>query len=1080
MTVRSEIRLDVPSVEQLQTLAEADLPLGLKGTTAARDFYREVYYDTADGELQKRGVAVHVRHTMDDRRLLSVRVGATAVGGAFKGGEEFTADVTAEDPNTVMMGSSAPARRLKAVIDPSRLQQRIEVITDRQFRHTRAGLFPLPRLEIAYDKLTARQGDSTAEYYQVAIRELRTSKVSVEELAKAMSEQHSIRIVMADPVERAMSMIASLESDALAEAVREHREVTVVAVDSRRIALVRGRDDLRLPFRTGGGEEDCREVLRETFGSGEGQVARLGIVPATQTRPAIEVWLARRLNRSVSTTGSIQWFLSGEIVARVGSPVLRDPRTLAALTVASRSELLPEWSAAASDDWRGDTALPTDEYAVSSRRTLVELTVPILREEALNVEKGAPEQFINAELSWLEFNARVLALAEDPSVPLLARVRFLSIFSTNLDEFFQVKVAGLKQAAAAGLEGRSPDGLTAAEQLDAIAIRLRGLVERQYACLDGLLQRELPEQGIRVRRWAELSESERAHLTQFFEDQAFPVLTPRAITRAPGHPFPMIEELQLSIAVMVRDPKTDRTHFAQLKVPDSLERFVRLPDTRDFVPLEEVIRANAPRLYPGREVLEVHPFRLIRSGDIDLDEQAAASFAQAIEEEIRRRPIAAVVRLDIESTMPQEIREVLVRELRFEEGGQTAGFSEADLFEVPGLVDLSAFSEIANMGVPELDYPKFQGVDPLDPDRSIFDIMDEQDRLVHHPYDAFASTFERFIVEAADDPDVVAIKLTLYRPGGPSALGDAIKRAAANGKDVSVFVELKARFDEQRNIFWAKQLERAGIHVVTGLVEYKTHAKIALVVRRTNGKLKRYAQISTGNYNPNSSKLYTDVGYFTTNPGITAELQALFNELTGSTKAPQVDFQHLLVSPTTLKKGFRKLIEREIEHAKAGRPAHIRAKMNALGDPSLIAELYRASQAGVDIDLVIRGFCILRPAVPSLSERIRVVSILGRFLEHGRIFVFANGGETEYFIGSADWRPRNLKRRVEVVTPVLDADAKKRLEEIIQAEIDDPTAWEMSSDGTYTKISAATGVSVISAQERFTERSRQRHPAGTT
>ncbi len=1065
MTALPEFRLDVADAEKLRALTTAPVPLDLKASDLKRAMYRDVYYDTSDAELYQRGVAVRMRHTMDDRRFLTVRVGATLMGGAFRGGDEYTAEVTAEPPEGALAGTSDPARRLKAIIDASRLEARVELTIDREYREARKGFLPLPQFELGFNAITVRQGDLTTTYHQMDVRQVRRSRVKAEDIAQAISDAHNLRIVMTDPIERAMSSISTLESDGLAEAVKKHNEVVVVAVEGRRIAMVRGIDDIRLPNAAGSGEDAAREALREALGSPEGQLTHMGIVPATQTRPAIDVWLARRLPREQANTNTLQWFLPGEIVARAGSPVLRDSKTLAALTIASRSELLPEWSATAGGDWRGETVLPTDEFAASSRQTLMELTVPILREEALDADTRAPEQYINAELSWLEFNARVLGLAEDPTVPLLARLRFLAIFATNLDEFFQVKVAGLKQAAAAGVTDTSPDGLTPPEQLDAIAIRLRGLVERQYAALDQLVGKELPQHGIVIRRWTDLNEEERAHLTRYFDQEAFPMLTPRAITRAPGHPFPMIEELQLSIAVMVRDPKTNRTHFAQLKVPDALDRFIQLPDSRAFVPLEEIVRANAGSLYPGREVLEVHPFRLVRAGDIDVDEQAAASFAQAIEEEIRRRPIAPVVRLDVEASMPQEIREVLIRELRFEEGGQAAGFTEADLFEVPGLVDLSALGDIANMDIDELDYPKYQAANPFPKDRSIFEVIDEGDKLVHHPYDSFADTFERFIVEAADDPDVVAIKLTLYRPGGPSELGDAIKRAAEHGKDVSVFVELKARFDEQRNIFWAKQLERARIHVVTGLVEYKTHAKIAVVVRKTDGRLRRYAQISTGNYNPNSSKLYTDVGLFTSDPHITAEVQTLFNELTGSTKPPEYDFQHILVSPTTLRKRFRKLIKREIEHAEAGRPAGVRAKMNALGDPKTISTLYQASQAGVDVDLIIRGFCILRPGVPSLSERIKVISLLGRFLEHARIFVFENGGDPEYYVGSADWRPRNLKRRVEVVTPVRDPEAKARLEYIMQTELEDPTAWIMSSDGTYEQ--GIRQPEVVSAQDEF-------------
>lgn len=1066
-----EIRLDVPTAEALARLLAEPLPEGLKPRSLRREAFRDVFYDTPDGELRKRGIVCRIRHTTGDRRLLALR---WATGAGSAPGEEFEAYVTPADALAILSGNTAPARRLRGFVNPERLVEQVELVTDRQLRSASAGLLPLVAVTFAYDQVTARAGELVTEYRQLAIQKWRKGGPDLEQLAALVAERHNLRVVLSDPVERAVALLQAVEAKRLVQEVQEHREVTVIAVEGGRIALARGQDDLRLPFVSGTGEDTCRNVMRQALGNPEGQVVRMGVVPATATRPAIEVWLARRLHRTLPHDGSIQWFAPGEIVARVGSPILRDPKTLAALALAARSELLPEWSQMTGEGWRGNVELPTDEYAVSSRRTLTLLQVPILREEALDVEKPAPEQFVNAELSWLAFNTRVLELAEDPGVPLLARVRFLSIFSTNLDEFFQVKVAGLKQAVAARIEERSPDGLTPAEQLDAIAIRLRGLIDRAYACFQELSARSLPEHGIRIRRWDELDEATQGFLRTYFDEQVFPVITPRAITRAPGHPFPMIEDLTISLAVAVLDPRGGREHLAQIRVPDSLPRFVRLPESHDFVPIEEVIRPLCGVLYPGRTVRAVEPFRVVRAGDIDLDEQHASSLAQAIEEQVRRRPIAPVVRLDVHAGMPRAMRETLLRELQYEEAEHHAVFSEADVYEVSDMVDLGALAEIANCGVEQLDYTPFRGVPPFDPDRSIFEQLDEGDRLVHYPYDSFSDSMERFVVEAADDPDVAAIRITLYRPGGPSAMGEALSRAAAAGKEVSVFVELKARFDEQRNIYWAKQLERAGIHVVTGLVEYKTHAKIALVVRRRDGKLKRYAQISSGNYNANSARLYTDLGLFTTHPEITEDVQRLFNELTGSTRPPTAEFRRLLVAPTNMRQRFLELIAREAEHARAGRPAHIRAKMNALGDPEVIAALYRASQAGVDIDLVVRGFCTLRPGVPMLSERIRVVSILGRFLEHARIFAFANGGDPEYYMGSADWRPRNLKRRVEVVTPILDPACRERVEHILESEINDPLAWEMGSDGTYTRLVPPTGVEPVTAQERFMREARER------
>jgi polyphosphate kinase len=475
------------------------------------------------------------------------------------------------------------------------------------------------------------------------------------------------------------------------------------------------------------------------------------------------------------------------------------------------------------------------------------------------------------------------------------------------------------------------------------------------------------------------------------------------------------------------------------------------------VPLESMVRAQVGALFPGREVVEAHAFRVTRSGDIQLDELGTASFAQAIAEELRRRPWGPVVRIEVERTMPLLLRELLQRELRFEESALQSVLGPSDVYEADGPVDLGGLGELAGGAArPDLDYPPFTARDPFAGERSVFDVLDRGDVLVHHPHDAFTASLERFIADAADDPDVAAIKLTLYRPGGPSRIAEALRGAAASGKDVSVFVELKARFDEELNIGWAQSLEAAGIHVITGLATLKIHAKVALVVRRTAGRTRRYAHVGSGNYNADTARLYTDLGLFTADDAITGDLHALFNELTGSSRPPQAAFRRLLVAPTNMLDRFLVLIARETEHARAGRGGHIRAKLNGLADCTVIGALYSASQAGVDVDLVVRGICMLRPGIPGLSERIHVVSVLGRFLEHARIYHFANAGTPEYYIGSADWRPRNLRRRVEVITPVDDPAAQARLDRILERELAAPSAWDLESDGSYTRSRAAS------------------------
>lgn len=679
---------------------------------------------------------------------------------------------------------------------------------------------------------------------------------------------------------------------------------------------------------------------------------------------------------------------------------------------------------------------------------------------AAELKPGGLEPVINPELSWLEFNGRVLALAEDRATPLLARLRFLAIFTTNLDEFFMTKVGGLKQAVAAGVTKRSIEGRSPRELLQAMNPRLRALLRRQYRCFAELREGELTRNGVRIRGWPDLSESQRATLKVYFDEQVFPVLTPKAITHAPGHPFPHIEDLRLSLAVAVRDPRTDREHLNVLNVSDALPRFVRLKDTHDFIPIEDVIRAYVGALYRGRTVLGIYPFRLTRSGEVQFEEQTAANFLEVVEEEVRRRPFGAIIRVEIERGMPESVLDMLLSELRHEENRDGIPLEAGDVFEVDGPVDLGALVEIADLEIPELDYPPFAPVAPLDRHRSIFDLLDERDVLVHHPYESFEDTVQRFLSDAACDPDVVTIKLTLYRTGGRSPIVEALKQAAAAGKDVSVFVEVKARFDEETNIFWAKQLERAGIHVITGLVALKTHAKVALVVRRRGERLQRYAHIGTGNYNAATAHVYTDFGLLTSDPAITADLQALFNEITGSSRAPAGEFHRLMIAPTFMLRRFLELLEREAAHARAGRGGHIRVKLNGLADTEVIEALYRASQAGARIELSVRGICALRPGVRGLSDNIRVVSVLGRFLEHGRVYCFGNGGDAEYYIGSADWRSRNLRRRVEVVTPVVDPALKARLDRVLEAELNDPTAWRLLSDGTYERPAGARGPGV--------------------
>ncbi|MBI4500082.1 MAG: polyphosphate kinase 1 [Gemmatimonadetes bacterium] len=661
-------------------------------------------------------------------------------------------------------------------------------------------------------------------------------------------------------------------------------------------------------------------------------------------------------------------------------------------------------------------------------------------------EQSATAPFINPDLSLLAFHTRVLALAEDPGVPLLERARFVAIAGANLDEFFRVRVGAIKEDAARGGGPASLDGLSTAAQLDALGIHARRLYQRTYRCLWDTLAPALREQGVTLVRWGDLTAAERDLLRDQFREQIYPVLTPLAAT--PGHPFPYVPDAAVSVAVMVRHADTRVKHFATVNLPPRLPRFLRLPGER-FTPLEGVLRANIAALFSGVEVLRAHAFRITRSADVGYQDQTAGDLLQAVDEALEQRPFNPVVRLEVEHAMPREMRALLLQEFRFEASGQVSTLSEADVYEFEWLPGLAALREIAALPVAGLHWPALEAATPGAERPSLFAAIAERDLLVDFPRDSYQATVERFVEEAAQDPAVEALRLTLYRTHQGSRLRQALLRARAAGKEVVALVEITARFDEGHNIEWARELRAAGAHVVYGQVGLKTHAKLIQVVRREAEGLRRYTFVGTGNFNAVTATEYTDLGLFTTDETIGTDVTELLHDLTGH--AGQRIYRRILVAPTAMLAGLFALIEREIEHARAGRPASIRAKMNGLDDPDIIAALYRAAQAGVDIRLVVRGICALLPGVGGVSERLRVVSLLGRFLEHARVFHFANGGDDEYYIGSADWRERNLRRRVEVATPVSDPAARARLDGILERELHHPDAWELSSDGSWRR-----------------------------
>jgi polyphosphate kinase len=658
------------------------------------------------------------------------------------------------------------------------------------------------------------------------------------------------------------------------------------------------------------------------------------------------------------------------------------------------------------------------------------------------VSAPAERRYLNRELSWLDFNSRVLALAEDPATPLLERVKFLAIFSRNLDEFFQVRVAGLKERVAAGVTRRSVDGLSAVEQLEAVLERTHQLTARADEVFLDQLCRELAEVGIRFSSWSQLDDDDREWLTEEFQRRIFPVLTPLAVD--PGHPFPYISTLSLNLGVIVGDPHSGERRFARVKVPSLLPRFVVMPDGERFVPLEQVIAAHVGQLFPGMEVLDSVAFRVTRNADLTVEDEEADDLLAAIELELRRRRFGKAVRLEVEQDISAEALELIRDELEL---------TGDDVFSHAAPVDLGGLFAVHDMDRPELKYHDFVPVtqrrlshDEDEDERDIFAAITAGDILVHHPYDSFVSSVEEFIRQAANDPKVLAIKLTLYRTSGDSPIVESLIRAAERGKQVAALVELKARFDEERNIEWARRLEQAGVHVVYGLVGLKTHTKTCLVVRDEGDGVRRYCHIGTGNYNSRTARLYEDVGLLTAEPHIGSDLSQLFNYLTGY--ARDVHYERLLCAPHSLRPGLVELIRRERE-APVG-TGHIIMKMNSLVDADMIDELYAASADGVRVDLIVRGICCLRAQVPGLSERITVRSVVGRYLEHSRIYRFANGdgvGAPVHFMGSADLMPRNLDRRVEAMVPIGDPALARRIDEILAVDLaDDTLAWELQDD----------------------------------
>ena len=1039
MTPEHVVRFEVNSRELLQQLATAPLPFQLEEQSAELEFLRVVYYDTPDRDLEHRNATARLQIGEKGQTLVvDVRAYSAPDGGAVR--RHSDAAVTGTDFEDVFGSDTEPARILRALLDPQRLVPAFELEITRRTRVAR--LEGDSTIRFSYDAITVRQGEIAGELYELEVCLPETKAARFAGLVQEYERLNAARVTLSETASRARDLLHNLEINRLEAAVRAAREVAVIAYDRGKIAMVPRGTLLQVPTGAGSGQDACRRVMAAHFGQSFGRLRYLGMSRGTESTPAIEVWLAEDVK---PREGSFIWTRLEDLLAMVGTPALRDVRTLTALHAVARSDVAAR---AAVRNQRG--RLPEDDEDADTS-TLFELTVS--RNELDEGEGSedskdlAPELLLNPELSRLAFDERILTMVEDERMPLLERVRFLSMFWTRLDDFFMTRIAEFKDQVDEGETDSTPDGLTPLQQLEMVRLRARQIAMRAYDDLSDRLLPELASNGIKVVRWSQIEEADRQHLLEAYGGRIEAVITP--VIADPTHPFPHIRNLRPAIAAIVRLPESTRDHFVAIQFPGELPRFVPGLTGRTFVPLEEVILAVLPRLYRGVEVVQAHVFRVTRSGNVDFPQGAGSEMLAAVEAEIAKRPFGEAVRLEVESTMPLAMRERILRELQFETPDSANSLSDADLYPVEWLVDLVALKEIASVDEPSLKFPPADHSNPLDADRSIFEQIAERERFVTFPYDSFDGTVERLIVDAAADPAVIAIKVTLYRTDAQSRIVKALAEARSSGKDAFALVELKASFDERRNIEWARSLESSGVHVVYSPINFKVHAKTALVLRKEGDTVRRYAYLGTGNLNANTARGYTDVGIFTADPALTEEVSSVFNVLTGYSAG--AEFQHLLVSPFNMRERFVDMLDREIEHARAGRGGHVRIQMNGLADRRMISALYRASRAGVRIEMAVREICALRPGMPGVSDNITVVSLLGRYLQHARVYRFENAGQPDYFVGSADWRPRNLSKRVEVITPVRDPEHRVLLDRLMDSVMQHPDVWTLKPDGSYVR-----------------------------
>lgn len=1038
MKANRVLSFEFPDRATLDRAAEDPLPFDLPVRRYLVDVFRDIYMDTAAADLHRRGAHVRLRVYDSGRRLLTADVREPAEDGSVRR-RTRVAEVEGDDPGALLAGDSEPAKLIQALVDPKILEVSFQLETLRRIRLAEPPDGEGDSLRFAFDAVTLRRRETTSDIYQLEIRIPEEESGHMSGLVQTYEQKYAVRPVLGDLAHRARDMLEDMEVDVLEQAIRGAREVAVVPYHDGRVAMLSTGEGLRVMCGLGTGEEAARAPLRAGLGHGGGDLKLLGISSGSGTRPTLEVWLAEGLRPSADgdEEGPL-WVTIERLFHLVGGGTLRHPRTLAALNVVARSGLParpgegPEDAPAGIRAQAGD--VPIDPPWIDKRPKAKSPDIPA-------------EHLLDDDLLRLGFDARMLTICDDPEVPLLERVRFLSMFGSRQDEFFMRRVARYKDRIAEDRTSRSEDESGPMAKLHAIGVRARELLTRAYGTMRTKLVPALAAEGIDIVRWEELDEDDRDYLRAGLGKEAEAVITPLAADET--HPFPHIRNLRPALAVVLQLPESASRHFVAIELPGELPRFVPLPGGTRFIPLEEVIVGTLPELYPGFEVSDAHVFRVTRSAATADPDDDAIDVLQAVEESVAARPFRRVVRLEVDRRMPEWMRAHLLSRLQAEDRAAVAYLSADDVYDADWLVDLDGLRELAAVHRPDLKFPPVEPRDPFANAPSLLQEIAQADRLVRFPEHGFKHTVARFLEEAADDPQVVGLRVTLYRTDRASPVIAALRRARANGKDALALVELKASFDERRNIEWARTLESSGIHVVFSPPRFKVHAKLAMVTRREGGGLARYAYVGTGNLNAATAEAYVDVGLFTRREGITGDVNAVFNLLSGY--SPPGDFEHLLVAPFNMSDRFLELIAREADHARSGRGGLIRVQCNGLTDRRIIGALHDASTAGARIELAVREVVGLRPGVEGVSDNIRIVGRVGRYLQHSRIFHFGNAGEPEYFIGSADWRPRNLHRRIEVATPVSAEEHQRALDRILTEYLDDPDAWTLRPDGSWER-----------------------------